>query len=103
MSAAPALHVRRFGAGPVPVLGLHCALASGRALEGLAAHLPEATLTTFDMPGHGRSPDWPGGGGDYQGVCAAFAAGMLGREGSAHVIGHSFGATVALRLALSRS
>lgn len=93
---SPDLHVRRFGAGDTPLLGVHCAMASGRALEPLAGALPEVTLTAFDLPGHGRSPE---GTGDAQTAATQFAADLL-QDRPAHVIGHSFGATVALRLAL---
>ena len=98
--AAPLpLHKRKMGSGPVPVLAVHCALASAKAWIGLSRALPEATVTGFDLPGHGRSPDLSGGS-DAQGVAAAFAASLI-PEGGAHVIGHSYGATVALRLALA--
>lgn len=100
-SASPDLFVRRFGDGAVPVLAVHCALASGRALQPLARALPEATLTTFDLPGHGRSAELAAdGSADDQGAAATFAASLL-HDQSAHVVGHSFGATVALGLALA--
>lgn len=92
------LHVHRFGAGPVPVLAFHCAMASGKAWQRLAATLPEVTLTAPDLPGHGLSPELPAGG-DPQGVTARAGARLLA-DAPAHIIGHSFGATVALRLAL---
>jgi pimeloyl-ACP methyl ester carboxylesterase len=50
-------------------------------------------------PGHGRSADWDERG-DYQAVSTAIAAGLI--DGAADIIGHSFGGTVALRLALER-
>ena len=55
--------------------------------------------TLFDLPGHGRSADWDGTT-DYHALTTGIAAG-LAAPGS-HLIGHSFGATVALRLAVER-
>ena len=53
--------------------------------------------TLFDMPGHGQSADWdritP-----YQAQVTQIAAELC--DGPTHVIGHSFGATAALRLAV---
>lgn len=51
----------------------------------------------FDLPGHGKSPDWEGAR-DLLLSSAEIAAGL---DGPLDVIGHSFGAVVALRLALS--
>jgi lipase len=81
-----------------PVLFLHCSLASHRALLPLA-HLLPGRQTLADLPGHGGSPDWDGVN-DYQTVSAQAAAALC--DGPTHLIGHSFGATVALRLACDR-
>lgn len=89
-----------FGQGPQPALAIHCSLAHSGTWGALARHLSGAlTLTAFDMPGHGRSGDWDGRG-EIQEVTAKIAADLA--DGPAHVIGHSFGATVALRLAVMR-
>lgn len=80
-----------------PALFIHCSLAHARAWDGVAARLPGLAMTGFDMPGHGQSADWTGQG-DYQDVTTAIARSFL--QGPTHLIGHSFGATVALRLAL---
>ncbi|QFT79559.1 Pimeloyl-[acyl-carrier protein] methyl ester esterase [Roseovarius sp. THAF27] len=89
-----------FGQGPQPALAIHCSLAHSGSWGALARHLSGAlTLTAFDMPGHGRSGAWDGRG-EIQEVTAEIAADLL--DGPAHVIGHSFGATVALRLAVMR-
>lgn len=97
-AASSLLHVRRMGSGPVPVVAVHCALASANAWGALARALPEATVHGFDLPGHGRSPD-VAPDEDAQGVAANFTLRLMG-EG-AHLIGHSYGATVALRAALT--
>lgn len=89
-----------FGQGPRAALMIHCSLASSAAWGGMARHLSGAlTMTAFDMPGHGRSGPWDGRG-EIQGVTARIAADFLAAP--ADVIGHSFGATVALRLAVER-
>ena len=87
------------GSGPARRLMIHCSLARHEVLLPLDAMLPSARTTLFDLPGHGQSGDWTDGG-DYQTVCLMAAVAAL--EGPAHVIGHSFGGTVALRLAVER-
>ncbi|QGX97393.1 alpha/beta hydrolase [Roseovarius faecimaris] len=89
-----------FGQGPRRALMIHCSLAHSGAWGGLARHLSGAlTMTAFDLPGHGRSAGWDGRG-EVQGVAAGIAASFC--EEPVDVIGHSFGATVALRLAVER-
>lgn len=79
---------------------LHCSLASSDVWRGMAGHLEDGlTMTGFDFQSHGKSVDW-NGAGDYHAICTADAGGFLTRP--IHLIGHSFGATVALRLALER-
>jgi len=56
-------------------------------------------VKAFDLPGHGGSPAWDETQ-DYQAQSVDWAASLL--EGPAHVVGHSFGGTVALRLAVER-
>ncbi|MDN5788762.1 alpha/beta fold hydrolase [Pseudorhodobacter sp.] len=94
-------HWRVFGAGEVQALALHCTLAHSGAWAGMAAELPGLTLTAPDMLGHGRSGDWDGAG-DFHTRATQQAIALMGRMGDAplHLIGHSFGATVALRIAL---
>ena len=78
---------------------IHCMLGRHESLLGLAGLLPDARATLFDLPGHGRSPDWDGVA-DYHALSTAMAADAA--VPGSHVIGHSFGATVALRLAVER-
>ncbi len=58
-------------------------------------------LRGFDMPGHGRSDDWQPqpDGPDYHTAVTRLAAAMIDRP--MDLIGHSFGATVALRIAVA--
>lgn len=79
---------------------LHCSLASSDAWRRVAEHLADdLTMTAPDLPGHGNSANWDGSG-DYHKLCCEEAARFLTRR--MHLIGHSFGATVALRLAVEQ-
>lgn len=98
--AGHSVWVSELGDGPELRLMLHCSLASHATLLPLNAHLPPSRTILFDLPGHGRSADWAGQG-DYQAAVVAICEALLdGRP--AHVVGHSFGATAALHLALKR-
>ncbi|WIY23403.1 alpha/beta fold hydrolase [Parasedimentitalea psychrophila] len=91
---------RRFGSGPRPVLALHCSLAHSGTWRGVAAELSEeATLTAFDLLTHGKSPDWDQQG-DFQDRNVAAGLSLLSQP--MDLVGHSFGATVALQMALRR-
>ncbi|MDK3017435.1 alpha/beta fold hydrolase [Pseudodonghicola flavimaris] len=92
--------VRELGTGDRRLLAVHCTLAHSGVWRGLAQALDgQARLTAFDMLSHGRSPDWDGQG-DIQDRTLDTALGLL--DEPMDVIGHSFGATVALRLAVAR-
>ncbi len=82
-------------AGPA-ALAVHCALGRGRDLGAGLHRLPLAT-TALDLPGHGASAAWDGFE-DYHTACTDAA--RAGLDQPRIVIGHSLGATVALRLAL---
>ncbi|WP_299686147.1 alpha/beta fold hydrolase [uncultured Tateyamaria sp.] len=98
----PHVHRRTFGSGAHPILAIHCSLAHSGAWRGLARALgPEVTLHAFDLPNHGQSGDWDGTG-DIHDAATAMARQVMDEigDGPIDVIGHSFGATVALRLAV---
>lgn len=85
-----------------PVLALHCSLSHAGEWSALAARLPGMRLVAADQPGHGHQPDWDGQS-DLHAQAVAEAAALVGALGApVDVIGHSFGASVALRLALER-
>lgn len=93
------VYSRRMGQGPRQVLALHCTLAHSGAWRGVAGQLDkEASVVAFDMLTHGRSPDWDGHG-DIQDRITEIAEQFLIEQ--MDVVGHSFGATVALRLAVA--
>lgn len=90
---------RVLGAGERPALAIHCALAHSGAWEGVMARLGDRiTLTAFDLPGHGRSGDWDGQT-DFARLSVQIAASFVERP--LDLIGHSFGAVTALRLAVA--
>jgi lipase len=89
---------RSFGHGPEPAVLLHCALAHSKIWTPLATLLSDRlSMTAPDMPSHGRSAPWDHRG-DLHDQVTTVARDCLGDGG--HVIGHSFGATVALRVAI---
>ena len=91
------VHAVTVGTG-APAVMIHCALSNHESMLPLA-HAIGGQVTLFDMPGHGRSDDWDGKH-DFQTLVVDAAAACC--EGPTHVIGHSFGATAALRLAVAQ-
>lgn len=95
------LYARQYPGDPDrPAIGLHCMMGSSGLFGPLADHLGGAVdLYAFDFPGHGRSPAWaPDDGVDLHTFVTRHAARMIAQP--VDLIGHSFGATVALRIAV---
>ncbi len=91
---------REMGQGSAPVVLLHCGLGHSGMWKGVAAALDSrARMSAPDLPGHGRSPGFPAGI-DVVAAAAQAVDGLI-RPGT-HLVGHSFGAVVALSLALAR-
>ena len=82
-----------------PAVFIHCALAHHGAWAGVWQMLKGLRCTGFDLPGHGRSAAWDGTA-DFTALSTEVAASFA--EEPIHLIGHSFGAVVALRLAAAR-
>ena len=92
------LESRKLGNGKRKVLALHCTLAHSGAWKGLVAEMDsEIAVTATDMFNHGLSPDWDGQG-DFQDRMARAAVASLTEP--VDVIGHSFGASIAMRVAV---
>lgn len=89
------IHSVTVGSGD-PVVMIHCMLAHHRAMLPLAQALG-GRATLLDLPGHGRSDAWDGQT-EYQSLTTEAARQSC--DGPTHIIGHSFGATAALRLAV---
>lgn len=94
---------REAGDGPLRALLVHCSLAHSGAWSGVMSELGDAAqMWAMDLPGHGRSAGLDDSA-DFQVQAAAMAGGLIDRIGPpVHMVGHSFGATVAFRLALER-
>jgi lipase len=91
--------VSHWGDGPRDLLMLHCSLAQGAAWKGVAAALPGGlTLTAPDLVGHGRGLAYDATR-DLHDQCYEAVLPHL-PQGRFDAVGHSFGATLALRLAL---
>ena len=105
MAAIEAAPCRVWGKGGArPVLALHCSLAHAGAWSGLVDHLSGVTVTAPDQPGHGRAANWDGVS-DLHGLTTRLSieqAIRIGGNDPIDIIGHSFGATIALRMALER-
>ncbi|SOC05239.1 alpha/beta fold hydrolase [Rhodobacter maris] len=90
------------GQGGRPALAVHCTLGAASLWAPVLTPLADRlTVTVFDQPGHGQSPPWedpepePGA---YQRLVTQIAASFISRP--VDLIGHSFGASVALRIAV---
>ncbi len=94
----PHVNSRTFGHGSRRALAIHCTLAHSGAWRGVGTVLEDMlTMRAFDLPCHGKSGDWDGQGNVHD-VATEMARSLLTEK--MDLIGHSFGATVALRLAV---
>lgn len=91
-------HTRTFEQRPRKALAIHCSLAHSGTFAGLAGALSDRlTTVAYDLPSHGGSSDWDGKGNLHD-VATEMARALLTEP--MDLIGHSFGATVAMRLAI---
>lgn len=89
---------RSFGHGSRRALAIHCTLAHSGAWRGVGeAVADDLSLLAYDLPSHGQSGDWDGQGNVHD-VATDMARALLSEP--MDIIGHSFGATVGLRLAI---
>lgn len=85
-----------------PALALHCMMGTGGYWGPIADRLGgRIDLRGFDMPSHGRSDLWARGPDDpdFHTAVTRIAASFIQRP--LDLIGHSLGATVALRIAVA--
>ncbi|MDA7948108.1 MAG: alpha/beta hydrolase [Hyphomicrobiaceae bacterium] len=87
-----------------PAVMIHCSTASGRAWESLAEHLGGAFRSIMpDQWGCGKSDPWTGDGLFDLGAEAAPILQLIERTRTpVHLVGHSYGGGVALRVAGER-
>lgn len=85
------------------VVLLHSSASSGRQWERLIDTLQLAfDVHALDLHGHGTRPDWRGDPAQALAADAALVEAVIAGAGGAHVVGHSYGAAVALKLATLR-
>jgi pimeloyl-ACP methyl ester carboxylesterase len=99
------LHARDWGGDGTPVVLLHGLASNARIWDGVAQRLAGAgrRVVALDQRGHGES-EQPAGGYDFATVCRDLAAAVaaLGLQLPV-LVGHSWGANVALQYAAERS
>jgi pimeloyl-ACP methyl ester carboxylesterase len=82
------------------VVLLHSSAGSARQWDALAQALaPRAEVHAIDLHGHGARADWPASQAMSLADEAALALPILERSSAVHLVGHSYGAAVALKLA----
>ncbi|MCA1335079.1 alpha/beta fold hydrolase [Pseudooceanicola marinus] len=102
--ALDGIGLRTWGETGRKLLMIHCSLAHSGAWGGVAKAMDGlAQMRAFDLPGHGRSVDWDPAQ-SFQEQARDMAVRVIEDWGGGPVdlVGHSFGATVALRLAVDR-
>ncbi|MTH59657.1 alpha/beta fold hydrolase [Paracoccus litorisediminis] len=94
------MHIRNWpGQTERPALALHCMMGNASYWGPIAAGLANLVqITAPDLPGHGQSPDWPGEP-DFHTHATRLIAPLITRP--LDLIGHSIGATIALRIAVA--
>jgi pimeloyl-ACP methyl ester carboxylesterase len=84
---------------PTVVL-LHASASSSRQWNGLVARLSDRfDACALDFHGHGARPDWPTHGPLTLAHEVALVVPVLQAAGAVHLVGHSYGGVVALKLA----
>ena len=92
------IHTHLYEGGARRALAIHCTLGHSGAWRGVAAALKDdLSILAFDLPSHGKSDPWDRTGNVHD-VATDIARGLI--KAPMDLIGHSFGATVALRIAV---
>lgn len=95
------INYREFGGGDAVVILLHCSASSGAQWRSLSERLGgDHRTVAIDLYGYGKCDDWSGNGPlSLADEAAAVVAVMSHYEGRVHLVGHSSGGAVALRVA----
>ena len=92
-------HWERFGEGLHKNMLIHCTMGSMMAWRRLLEHIDNNnTWVAFDLPGHGKSGQWQFDR-DFHTTVSEISKALLEKQ-PMDLVGHSFGGSVALRLAL---
>jgi pimeloyl-ACP methyl ester carboxylesterase len=92
-------HIRTVGHGPTVVL-LHSSGSSGRQWDGLMTALQSRyRLHAVDLHGHGSTPAWVGQHRMRLEDDLALMQPLVRSAGRVHLVGHSYGGALALKLA----
>jgi pimeloyl-ACP methyl ester carboxylesterase len=92
-------HVRTSGDG-APVVLLHSSASSGRQWDGLIAALGVSYRTqAVDLHGHGGTRPWPQSRPMQLDDDIALVHPLLRAAGGVHLVGHSYGGALALKIA----
>jgi len=95
------LFARTEGQAGAAVVCLHSSTGSHAQWRGLATQLARrCRVTSFDLHGHGRSPDWPETAGRTLLIDAQAVIARMHAEPGIHLVAHSYGAAVAMQIAL---
>lgn len=98
----PPLHVAEQGVGPKTIVFLHGFGGSHQDWRDVAARLaPGARSLSYDLPGHGLSLDFAGGGSARTAASAVLADLSRRKMKRAHLVGHSMGGAAAVLMALA--
>ncbi len=111
-ASIPPLFTHQQGQGDTTVVCLHSSTGSHMQWRGLGAALAgRCQMLAPDLHGHGQSPAWPKQLVNSLQVDALGVATLLGPQGAdtcknalergVHLVGHSYGAAVALQMAIN--
>lgn len=99
---SPGPHYWTGGAG-TPVLALHSSGSTGQQWQNLSEHIRGRFRTIApDLPGYGGTPAWPGkGAASVENEARAIARLIKAAGEPVHLVGHSWGGTIAIKIAMA--